>query len=212
MANSNREKKHILLVEDEEDSRDFAALTLAEYTLICARDFTEGLRLARQGYFDLYILDNWLPDGFGVELCRLIRGFDPHTPIMFYSACAYQRDLHAAYRAGAQGYLVKPVSFSELTQAVARLLSVAREKDFEARRAMLAAVREELAIRRMENAGRLEKAKQKTLRAKEKVLRDKAQIVFLAAGGTRGDFAREWLSVFSEEVRAVRRADVARGH
>src|SRR5262245_24981427 len=84
--------------------------------------------------------------------------------------------------------------------------SVAREKVFEARIAELAAAREELAIRRTETAERLEKAKQKLLRAEEKVLRDKAQLAFLAAGGARGDFAREWLSVFTEEVRGARRS------
>jgi hypothetical protein len=61
-----------------------------------------------------------------------------------------------------------------------------------------------LAIRQTENAERLEKAKVKYLRAEEKALRDKALIAFIAAGGARGDFAREWPSVFSEEVRAAR--------
>ena len=55
----------------------------------------------------------------------------------------------------------------------------------------------------MENAERVEKAKEKRLRAKEKALRNMAQIAFLAAGGARGAFAREWLSVFLEEVRAL---------
>jgi DNA-binding response OmpR family regulator len=43
------------LVEDEEDAKELVTITLGEYTLICARDFNEGLRLARRGYFDLYI-------------------------------------------------------------------------------------------------------------------------------------------------------------
>src|SRR5262245_2746060 len=81
MTNSNRERKRILLVDDEVDARDLAELTLAEYTLTCARDFDGGLLAARRGYFDLYILDNWLPGGSGVELCRLICGFDPYAPI-----------------------------------------------------------------------------------------------------------------------------------
>jgi hypothetical protein len=63
---------------------------------------------------------------------------------------------------------------------------------------------EELAIRQMANAERLEKAKQKRLRAEEKALRDKAQLAFLVAGGTRGDFARKWPSVLLEEVRGAR--------
>lgn len=37
MMNSNRERKRILLVEDEEDAREIATLSLEEYMLICAR-------------------------------------------------------------------------------------------------------------------------------------------------------------------------------
>jgi DNA-binding response OmpR family regulator len=166
------ERAHILFVEDEEDAKDLATLTLTEYTLICACDFDEGLRLARQEYFDLYILDNWLLDRSGVELCRAIREFDPHTTILFYSAAAYARDIQEAIRAGAQRYLVKPVIPDELRQAVRQLISVARDAAFEARRAEIAAIRQELAIRQMENAERVEKAKVKRLRAKEKALRD----------------------------------------
>jgi DNA-binding response OmpR family regulator len=147
MVNSKRERKRILLVEDEEEARELAAFTLLEYTLICARDFDEGLRLARRGYFDLYILDNWLPGGNGVEMCRLIREFDPHTSILFYSGCGYRDDLQAAFSAGAQAYLVKPVIPAELRRVVARLISLPAETAFEARRAESAAIREELAIR-----------------------------------------------------------------
>jgi len=201
--NRNRDRKRILLVEDHEDARDIAAISLEEYTLIWARDCAEGLRLARQRYFDLYILDNWLPDGFGAELCRLIRKFDPHTPILFYSACAYTRDLQVAYLAGAQAYLTKPVSFDDIRQAVERLTSVPPETAFEAQRAERAAILEELAIQQAENAERVEMAKEKSLRAKEKALRIKAEMAFLAAGGSRGNFARAWLSVFREEARGA---------
>jgi DNA-binding response OmpR family regulator len=120
-------RKRILLVEDYEDSRELATHTLTEYTLTCARNFNEGLRIARQGGFDLYLLDNWLPDKSGVELCRAIREFDPHTPILFYSAAAYERDIEQAIRAGAQDYLTKPIHPGELKQAVVRLISVTGE-------------------------------------------------------------------------------------
>jgi DNA-binding response OmpR family regulator len=201
MVPHNRDRKRILLVEDHIDNWDLVEFNLEEYMVICARDFREGMRLARQRYFDLYILDNWLPDRSGVELCRLIREFDPHTPILFYSAAGYARDTLEAMRAGAQGYLVKPVSFCELRQAVTQLISAAGEKDSEARRAEVAAIREELAIRRMENAEQIEKAREQYLRSAKKTLRLKAQMAFLKAGGTRGDFARQWPFVFIEEAR-----------
>src|SRR5262245_2074881 len=204
MVSSNRLKKRILFVEDTKDMWELVSLTLAECRLVYARDFNEGLRLARRGYFDLYILDNWLPDSSGVELCRLIRKFDPHTPILFYSACAYPRDLQAAYNAGAQAYLIKPVSSRELARAVAQLISVPQEAALAARRAESAAILEELAIRRTENAELLEKAKAKYRRAEEKAVRDKARIAFLAAGGARGELARRWPSVLTEEVRGRR--------
>jgi DNA-binding response OmpR family regulator len=211
MMNSNRERRHILLVEDEEYARELAAIILAEHTLICARNFDEGSRFAYHRYFDLYILDNWLPDGSGIGLCRAIRQFDPHTPILFCSAAASTRDIREAMRAGAQEYLIKPVIPDTFKQAVARLLSSTHEKVFVARMAEIAAVREELAIRQAENAERLEKTKQKRLRAEEKVLRAMAQFAFLAAGGTRGDFARAWPSVLLEEVRLARMTDAASG-
>jgi DNA-binding response OmpR family regulator len=123
MAHPNRERKRILLVEDNEDTWDMVAYSLKAYALFFARNFDDGLRLAQQWDFDLYIFDNWLPGRSGVELCHAIREFDPDTPILFYSAAAYARDKREAIRAGAQDYLVKPVTPDDLRQTVAQLIS-----------------------------------------------------------------------------------------
>jgi DNA-binding response OmpR family regulator len=130
----------ILLVEDHDDAWEIVELTLAECKLTFARNFDDGLRLARQGYFDIYILGNWLPDGSGIGLCRVIREFDPHTPILFCSAANCERDIEDALRAGAQDYLIKPFIPDELMQAVSRLIYAAGETVFEARRAEVAAI------------------------------------------------------------------------
>jgi hypothetical protein len=57
-----------------------------------------------------------------------------------------------------------------------------------------------LAIRQAENVELIEGAKKKYLHARVKAIRLKAETAFLAAGGARGDFAREWLPVFLEEL------------
>ena len=204
MTTSKAEKKRILFVEDNADARQLMELTLTGYRVVTARDFTEGLRLARKSYFDLYVLNNWLPDGTGIELCRRIREFDPHTPVVFMSAATSESDKLEALAAGAHIYLTKPRAPYELERAVARLTIASSEMASEARLAEIAAVREELAIRFSENARRFEAANGKLLRAEEKALRAKAKLAFLAAGGTRGDFARLWVSMFVKEARRRR--------
>jgi DNA-binding response OmpR family regulator len=121
---------------------------------------------------------------------------------LFYSAAAYARDLEEALRAGAQAYLVKPVKPDDLEQAVARMTSSVGGRGSEAWRAEIATIREELAIWWAESARRMEGAREKRLRAEEKLVRLKAEKAFLVAGGTRGEFARRWPSVFKEEMRS----------
>jgi len=201
MANPIRERRRILFIDDHEDTWEIVAFGLPEYRLTFARNFDDGLRIARRGYFDLYILDNWLPDGSGIGLTRAIREFDPHTPILFYSAAGYAQDIDEALRSGAQAYLVKPVKPEHLKQAVAHLTSPVNSRESAAWRAEIAAIREELAIRSEEHAKRFDSAKERRLRAEEKLMRLKAEKAFLESGGTRGEFARRWPSVFVEEVR-----------
>jgi DNA-binding response OmpR family regulator len=200
MANPDTGRKRILMVDDHEESCEIAALQLPEYKFTFAHDFGEGLRLAQCGYFDLYILDKWLPSESGIELCRHIREFDPHTPILFYSAAAYERDIQEALRSGAQSYLIKPVSLDDLEQMVTRLTSRG-QKDLAAWRVEIDAVREELAVRQAKIAERAKSVTERWLRAEEKWMRLKAERAFLDAGGTRGEFARRWPSVLVEEVR-----------
>ena len=73
--------------------------------------------------YDLYLLDSWLPDGSGLDLCRKIREFDERTPILFYSAAA-EIDRELALSNGAQGYLTKPTLNTELCDLVSRLINV----------------------------------------------------------------------------------------
>jgi len=55
MIRSNRQKKRILFVEDHDDAWEIVEFALEEFKLAFACTFDDGLRSARQGYFDLYI-------------------------------------------------------------------------------------------------------------------------------------------------------------
>jgi CheY-like chemotaxis protein len=72
------------------------------------------------------MIDNWMPGGSGIDLCKKLREFDSHTPILFYSGAAYDRDQQEAFSSGAQGYLTKPADNDELIEEVFRLIAAAR--------------------------------------------------------------------------------------
>jgi DNA-binding response OmpR family regulator len=114
----------VLYIEDHEDTRELVTLVLEQKCLevVTGSTIQTGVVLARAQKFDLYLLDSWLPDGSGLELCRRIREFDKATPIIFYSAAAYESDRVEAIRSGAQAYLIKPSHPSELCSLVTSLI------------------------------------------------------------------------------------------
>jgi len=117
-------KRRVLYVEDHEDTRELIAIVLQqkEYEVITVGTVEGGVRLAVEQSFDLYLLDSWLPDGSGLALCRKLREFDQTTPILFYSAAAYELDKNMALTSGAQAYLIKPSQTSELCDLVSSLI------------------------------------------------------------------------------------------
>jgi DNA-binding response OmpR family regulator len=117
----------ILYVEDDEDTRELVTYVLAQshYKVTLAVNADDALMLARTRNFDLYVIDNWMSGGSGVDLCKKLREFDTWTPILFYSGAAFERDRQEAFAAGAQGYLVKPTGPDELIAEVSRIVSAA---------------------------------------------------------------------------------------
>lgn len=122
-------KRRILCVDDDEDTCSMLEKLLAQenYETKTARSVSEGLKLARNESFNLYILDAWFPKEAGLGLCRKIREFDPHTPIIFYSGAAFDSDRQEALYAGAQAFVAKPY-VDELLDTIHRLLNDKQEK------------------------------------------------------------------------------------
>ena len=116
----------VLYIEDHEDTRELVTLVLEQkrYEVVTGSTIESGVALANEQEFDLYLLDSWLPDGSGLDLCKQIRQFDQTTPIVFYSAAAYEMDKDLAIQSGAQAYLVKPSAPSELCSLVSSLIEL----------------------------------------------------------------------------------------
>lgn len=114
----------VLYIEDHEDTRELVTLVLEQrsYEVVTGSTIQSGVELAGSQRFDLYLLDSWLPDGSGLDLCKRIREFDKLTPILFYSAAAYAIDRDQAIQSGAQAYLIKPSQPSELCNLVTALI------------------------------------------------------------------------------------------
>lgn len=115
-----RSEPHILFVDDDPDIREMvqALLSAAGFQVSTPDNAGDVLQLAATERFDALVLDYWLPQVTGVELCRRIRSFDKNTPILICSGAITAADREAAVLAGAQGYVGKPFSSKDLVQVL----------------------------------------------------------------------------------------------
>ena len=111
--------KRILIVEDEESIADLEKdyLELSGFEVEVANDGETGLRRGLAVEFDLIILDLMLPGVDGFEICRQILG-QKNTPIIMVSAKKDDIDKIRGLGLGADDYMTKPFSPSELVARV----------------------------------------------------------------------------------------------
>jgi DNA-binding response OmpR family regulator len=120
-------KEKILVVEDED-----AILMLLEddlclegYEVATAQDGESGLSMARDGGYDLVILDVMLPRKDGFDVCRELRGSGVGVPILMLTAKSQEIDKVLGLELGADDYVTKPFSPKEL---IARVRAILRRR------------------------------------------------------------------------------------
>lgn len=113
-------RPHILFADDNSDIRELVQFQLpaAGFRVSTADNAADVLRLITTDRFDAVMLDYWMPDVTGIELCRKIRTFDQSTPILICSGAVTEADKEAARLAGAQGYVAKPFNARDLIQGL----------------------------------------------------------------------------------------------
>jgi len=115
--------KKVLVVDDDAKTVELVKLYLDRdgYEVLTAYDGVEALRLAREGYPDLIVLDLMLPDIDGLEICRTLRR-ESDVPIIMLTARTTDRDKLAGLDLGADDYVTKPFSPKELAARVRAVL------------------------------------------------------------------------------------------
>ena len=91
------------------------------YQVECAYDGAAAVELARNGQFDLIILDVMMPEVDGLEACMRIREFS-NVPIIMLTAKSEDADKLMGFECGADDYLTKPFNILELKARVRALL------------------------------------------------------------------------------------------
>ena len=124
--------KTILLVEDNEPSRDALGRRLARrgYRVRPAVDGQQAVTLARESSPDLILMDLGLPVMDGWAATRMLKGDDAtrHIPIIVLSAHAMTGDRELALAAGGDDFDAKPVRFERLIEKIETLLSGAERR------------------------------------------------------------------------------------
>ena len=122
----------ILVIEDDPKTGDYLKKGLREsgYAVDLARTGTDGLHMALEHAYDLVVLDVMLPGIDGWEIMRALRA-RRDLPVIFLTARDHVSDRIRGLELGADDYLVKPFSFTELVLRIRTLLrrGVIRESD-----------------------------------------------------------------------------------
>ncbi|WP_418666490.1 response regulator transcription factor [Allofournierella sp.] len=116
--------RRVLVVEDEESIRELIALNLrmAGYEVLEAGSAEKGLELlGSEGKCDAAVLDVMLPGMNGFSLCEAIRRDDAAIGIIILSAKSMEQDKIRGLSIGADDYMTKPFSVSELLARVEAL-------------------------------------------------------------------------------------------
>jgi DNA-binding response OmpR family regulator len=115
------------VVEDEVALAEGIArgLTTEGFDVTITHDGLDGFEQARDGHFDMIVLDIMLPGMNGYKVCRSLRDAEVWTPILMLTAKDGEYDEAEALDTGADDFLSKPFSFVVL---VARLRALARRR------------------------------------------------------------------------------------
>ena len=120
-------KQRILVVDDEVSLAELFSMMLEMegYRVQVVHDVQSAKTALEEEPVDLMFVDIMMPEASGLELCRYVRSepYLANIPIVIVSARSQLEEVHEGLEAGADMYLLKPVSKGELIEAVQQTLA-----------------------------------------------------------------------------------------
>ncbi|WP_298967083.1 response regulator transcription factor [uncultured Methylobacterium sp.] len=106
----------LLIIEDDREAASYLSKAFREagHVADLAHDGLDGYAMAREGDYDVLVVDRMLPKLDGLSLIRSLREQEVGTPVLILSALGQVDDRVKGLRAGGDDYLPKPYAFSEL--------------------------------------------------------------------------------------------------
>jgi two-component system, OmpR family, phosphate regulon response regulator PhoB len=121
MHTSNKDVLDVLVIEDDDDSREAMVqiLKMEGYRPSSAADGKTGVNKAREVVPDLILLDLNLPDIHGKQIIQMLRKDQSldRTPILVLTASG-RMEAQSAIEMGANAYFIKPIEFDTLLRSI----------------------------------------------------------------------------------------------
>ena len=126
-----KDRAEFLIIDDDHSIAKFLVTYLRQKGHTCD-SLTDGFQTAawlEQQDCDVVIVDLKMPKVDGISLISFIREIDHKVPIIVFTGVGYDEDrMHAALRAGANGYVSKNLPIEQLYCVLARVLSTCQQR------------------------------------------------------------------------------------
>jgi len=168
----------LLVVEDDANAAEFVCKGLRQegFAVEHAAAGPDALHMALSEPFDLIVLDRNIPGVDGLSVLKALRAAQNETPVIILSALAHADERVNGLRAGADDYLGKPYTFSELHLRIENLLKRRAGKDTQTSLTCGDLVMD-LLTRRVTRAGKPVDLLQREFQILEHLLRNKDRVV-----------------------------------
>ena len=109
-----------LIIEDDPQIAELISIHLEDmnFDVSTVGDGLDGLKMALDNQYDIFVLDLMLPSIDGLDICKKIRTKDQQTPVIMLTARSEEIDRVLGLETGADDYIVKPFSIREFKARV----------------------------------------------------------------------------------------------